>query len=325
MRDPRGRTIDSLRVSVTDRCNLRCVYCMPAGSVSFAPGPEVLTVNEIEDVVGFLVENAGLHRVRITGGEPLLRPDLPRLVERLRRLDIRDLSLTTNGQLLAPRARSLKEAGIDRVNVSMDSLDAERFRRVRRGGEAAKTLAGIDAALREGLVPVKLNVVLLRGVNDGELVEFVSFGIDRGIEVRFLELMAIGEAVPIHADRFLSMDDALERLRRVFRVERIPRPDGSPSIPFAVSNGRGFRGTIGFIPPVSRPFCGACRRLRLSATGLLRGCLMNEGGADLAPIFREAPAGDRRGRLGEAFRRVVLEKPRMSGMRTGIGMRTLGG
>jgi cyclic pyranopterin phosphate synthase len=325
MKDPRGRTIDSLRLSVTERCNLRCAYCLPAGPVSFASEEELLTAEEIEEAVRFLVERAGLRRVRITGGEPLLREDLLDLVGRLRPLNLQDLSLTTNGQLLVSRARALRDAGLDRVNVSLDSLDPERFRNVRRGGDVKKTVEGIHAALDAGLVPIKVNVVLLKGTNDGEIVEFARFGMKRGIEVRFLELMAIGEAASTHEGRFLSMDEALGRLRASFRVEELPRPDGSPSIPFAVSDGNGLGGTIGFIAPVSRPFCNACRRLRLSATGLLRGCLMNAGGVALAPILQNGAGDDRRRGLEEALRRAVDEKPWVSAMRTGVRMNTLGG
>jgi cyclic pyranopterin phosphate synthase len=325
MKDGFGREIDSLRVSVTDRCDLRCVYCMPARGARFVPRDALLTVEEITDVVRFLAGHAGLRRVRITGGEPLVRPDLPDLIEKLAELPLEDLALTTNGQLLAPKARLLKRLGLRRVNISIDSLEQERFRHVVRGGDLEKTLAGVDAAAEAGLRPIKLNVVLLKGMNEEEIVELVRYGVEREIEVRFLELMAIGVASSFHKARFLSMDEALAGLRRVYRLEEIPRPPGSTSLSFGVSNGNGLRGTLGFIAPVSRLFCTQCRRLRLSATGTLRGCLMNAGGIEIAPILREASQGDRRAALADALRRAILEKPWVSGMKTNVGMHTLGG
>ncbi|RPJ49153.1 MAG: GTP 3',8-cyclase MoaA [Candidatus Latescibacterota bacterium] len=325
MKDTYGREIDCLRISTTDRCDLRCVYCMPARGARFVPHAELLAIDEIVEVVRFLAEHAGLRRVRITGGEPLVRPDLPDLVEKLAALPLEDLALTTNGQLLAPKAELLKSLGLRRVNISIDSLERERFRSVVRGGELDRTLDGIAAADAAGLRPIKLNVVLLKGMNEEEIVDLVRYGLEREVEVRFLELMSIGVAASFHEARFLSMDEALSALRRVYRLEELPRSPGATAVSFGVSNGNGLRGTLGFIAPVTRPFCTQCRRLRLSATGLLRGCLMNAGGVEIAPILRGSSAGDRRAALAEALHRAILEKPWVSAMKTDVGMHTLGG
>ncbi|MFH1276873.1 MAG: GTP 3',8-cyclase MoaA [Candidatus Eisenbacteria bacterium] len=324
MKDGYGRVIDRLRVSVTDRCDLRCVYCMPARGARFSPSADLLSFDEIESVVRFLVEKAGLRRVRITGGEPLVRPGLVGLVGRLAGLGLEDLAMTTNAQLLAPVAEDLRKAGLARVNVSLDSLDGERFRRLGRAGEVARTIEGIDAAIRAGLRPVKLNMVLLRGWNDDEIVDVVRFAAERKVEVRFLELMAIGESSPWHEKRFLPMDEAVKRLREVWRLDETPLSPGSTSVTYDVSNGNGFRGAVGFIAPVTRPFCSHCRRLRLSADGLLRGCLMNPGGVDLMPVLR-GEGTEREEGLRRALHRAIAEKPWVSDMETGVGMHALGG
>jgi cyclic pyranopterin phosphate synthase len=298
---------------------------MPYRGSVFAPREEILTADEIVEVVRFFSEEAGLRKVRITGGEPLVRSDLSEIVERLAALGVEDLALTTNGQLLAEKAEALRRRGLRRVNISIDSLSGDRFRSVVRGGRLERTLAGIEAAGEAGLRPIKLNVVMLRGANDDEIVDLVHYAVERGVEVRFLELMAIGVAASFHEARYLSMDEAIARIRRVFRMEELPREAGATALSFGVSNGSGVRGTIGFIAPVSRPFCTECRRIRLSATGLLRGCLMNAGGVEIAPILRNPANGDRRAALAGALRRAVAEKPWVSGMRTEIGMHTLGG
>lgn len=326
MKDGYGRVIDRLRISVTDRCDLRCVYCMPAKGVRFSPSADLLRFEEIEEVVRFLAEEAGLRRVRITGGEPLVRPGLVDLVGRLSRLGLEELAMTTNAQRLGPVAEELRRAGLTRVNISIDSLDGERFRRLGRAGDLARTVEGIDAALRAGLGPVKLNMVLLRGWNDDEIVDVVRFAAERDVEIRFLELMAIGEASPWHERRFVSMEEALGRLREVWRLEERPLSPGSTAVEYDLSNGNGFRGAVGFIAPVTRPFCSHCRRLRLAADGLLRGCLMNAGGVDLKPLLRGGEEGEEREeRLRTALRSAIAEKPWVSDMETGVRMNALGG
>lgn len=324
MKDDFGRVIDRLRVSVTDRCDLRCVYCMPAAGLRFLPREDLLGFDEIEEVVGFLARRAGLRRVRITGGEPLVRPGVPSLVARLARLGLEDIAMTTNAQLLAASARELKEAGLSRVNISIDTLRPDRFRRLARAGDWERTVDGIDAALGAGLEPVKLNMVVMRGWNDDEIVDAARFAAERGVEIRFLELMSIGEAGPWHDERFMPMEEAVSRLRDVWRLEPSISEEGSTSVTYAMTNGNGFRGTVGFIAPVTRPFCAHCRRLRLSAGGALRGCLMTSGGVDLKPVLRGG-GPDREEALFRAVREAVLAKPWVSGMETGVRMHTLGG
>lgn len=322
--DSYGRLIDRIRISVTDRCDLRCMYCMPVSVDNFTPEDQLLDYDEITEAVRFLRENAGLSRVRLTGGEPLLRPELHLLVEKLSRLDLDEIVLTTNGQLLRTHARKLREAGLKRVNVSVDSLDPARFREIRRGGELRKTLDGIDTALAEGLAPLKLNVVLMKGWNEEEAVSLVRFGLDRGVRVRFLELMSIGEAGPIFGDRFVGMDTVLDRLRGVFDLEEMPRVDGGTSLDFRIKGVEGEESVIGFVAPVTRPFCSRCGRLRLSASGVMRGCLMNAAGVDLKPILR-GRAETRSESLQEALIKVVRAKPELSDMESCVSMHELGG
>jgi len=324
MKDGYGRIIDRLRVSITDRCNLRCVYCMPLHGIPFVPHREILSYEEITEAVRFLHENAGLRRVRITGGEPLLRPDVPRFVEMLGRIGLDDIALTTNAQLLARHADALRDAGLARVNISIDSLRPERFHRLGRAGDLERTLAGIDAARSAGLAPVKLNMVVMRGWNDDEIVDLVRYSAERGIEIRFLELMAIGEAGPFHEKRFVSMDECLERIGASFDLAEAPLELGSTSVTYDVSDGNGLSGIIGFIAPVSRPFCGHCRRLRLSATGRFRGCLTSTEGIDIRSILRGPEAG-REEELCRALDRAIVQKPWLSGMANDTTMHALGG
>lgn len=325
MRDARGREITCLRLSVTDRCNLRCVYCMPPTGTRLVPKSELLTYDEIVRVVRFLVESSGLTRVRITGGEPLVRPDIPWLVERLAGLGLEEVTLTTNAQLLPRHAQTLKSAGLRRVNISIDSLKPDRFRKLTRASDHGRTLEGIEAALAAGLTPVKLNVVLMKGSNDDEVVDFVRFVMDRDLEVRFLELMSIGQAAPFHEERFVPMESAVESLDKVFRLSEMPRTSGSTSIRYAVSNGNGQRGLVGFIAPVTRPFCAECGRLRLGATGLLRGCLMSAEGIDLKVVLRGSKEGEVEKGLRRAVWAAVCQKPWTSEMETREGMHMLGG
>ncbi|MFH1278905.1 MAG: GTP 3',8-cyclase MoaA [Candidatus Eisenbacteria bacterium] len=325
MRDPWGREITCLRLSITERCNLRCVYCQPAVGIRLVPKSEVLTYGEIIRVVRCLVESAGLARVRITGGEPLVRPSLLSLIERLARLDLEELTLTTNGQLLAPLAKALKEAGIRRVNISIDTLRPDLFENLTRGGDLGRTLEGIEAALAAGLTPVRLNVVLMKGWNDEEVVEFVRYALDRGLEVRFLELMPIGRPGLLHSERFVSMASAVERLREGFQLTELSRFPGTTSIPYRVSDGNGRTGGIGFIAPVTRPFCNECGRLRLSATGILRGCLMHREGSDLKSVLRDSTRGGGEAGLLRGVREAIGRKPWAGHMESTEGMYRLGG
>ncbi len=322
--DRHGRVADSLRISLTDRCDLRCSYCMPLTGNTFAPSEEVLTDDEIVAVASFLVRRTGVRRIRLTGGEPLLRAGLVELVGRLAATGVEDLAMTTNAQLLAGRAPALREAGLTRVNISLDTLKPDRFRELARTGELQRTLDGIDAALEAELTPVKINTVLIRGVNDDEIVDLVRYCAGRKIELRFLELMAIGESAADHDARYMSTTEAIDRLSERFRLVPHDFVAGETSRRYTLSNGDGTKHTIGLISPVSDSFCSSCRRLRLGATGMLRGCLMNCDGPDLRSILRSGdPEWETRleAKVSEAFH----QKPWLSEMTTAVTMHRLGG
>lgn len=279
----------SLRVSVTDRCSLRCTYCVPARRVPLAPPGDVLSDEEVLRVVLALDAHFGLEQVRITGGEPLLRCNLDRLVSMLAEAGVRDLALTTNGQQLSGLAGRLKLAGLKRVNVSLDSLEPRTFAAITRGGLLERTLSGIAAAQAAGLKPLKLNMVVMRGRNDHEIVDLMRFAIEQDCQMRFLELMPIGEAAAGFDDLFVPTSEVQERLREEFTLVALPVDPAGTSRNYIVRDGMGRSATAGFISPYSEPFCVGCRRLRLTATGLLIGCLARAEGIPLAPLLR----GDR--------------------------------
>jgi len=296
VKDQFGRRIEYLRVSVTDKCNLRCVYCMPLEGMPWMRRDELLTYEEIERVVRTMA-GMGLRRVRITGGEPLVRRDLPELVGMLARVPgIDDLSLSTNAVLLDEHAEALRAAGIRRVNVSLDSLRPDRVDAIaRRPGSFPKILAGFDAAERVGFDPIKVNVVLIRGSNDDEIEEFAEITRERPWHVRFIELMPTGSNLDLSANHYYSCQAALERLRAVERLEPVAGPPGNG--PATYYRFPGAPGTVGVITPMSHTYCDRCNRMRLTADGHLRPCLVGDlqpnlrdpmrGGADLVPLIEE--------------------------------------
>lgn len=288
---PNSRAL-SLRVSVTDRCSLRCAYCAPGAGAIKAAEKEVLSFEAITSFVRLLKARFGLTEVRLTGGEPLLRPRIERLVAMLKEEGVTGLALTTSGQQLAARAEALKRAGLERVNISLDSLDPKTFAELSGGGDLDRTLAGIEAALSAGLHPVKLNVVVLRGWNDTEASDLVRFGAARGCQVRFLELMPIGVAEAAFEDRFMSSADLLDRLRRDFVLTPLPVDPRSTSRNYSARDSSGCVATVGFISPVSEPFCFACPRLRLTASGMLLGCLARPDGISMVPLLRDGAEWD---------------------------------
>jgi cyclic pyranopterin phosphate synthase len=282
----------SLRVSVTDRCSLRCVYCAPGSVVVKAAEKEMLSFEAITSFVRLLKARFGLAEMRLTGGEPLLRPRIHELVAMLTAEGVTDLALTTSGQQLAVPAGALKRAGLKRVNISLDSLDPKTFTELTGGGDLDRTLAGIEAALSAGLHPVKLNVVVLRGWNDKGAADLVRFGAARGCPVRFLELMPIGVAETAFEDRFVPSAELLERLRRDFVLTPLPVDPRSTSRNYSARDSSGRVATVGFISPVSEPFCFACPRLRLTASGMLLGCLARPDGISLASLLRNGAEWD---------------------------------
>jgi cyclic pyranopterin phosphate synthase len=317
--DPFNRPINYLRISVTDRCNLRCVYCLPSEGITLLPQGEVLTYEEIARVAGLAAE-LGINKVRITGGEPLVRARLRELVTMLAGISgIDDISLTTNGVLLKQYAAELKQAGLKRVNVSLDSLSRANFERISRRDKLGDVLQGIEAAKACGLNPVKVNMVVMRGVNDDEVMDFARLTIAEGWHVRFIELMpfatdnppdghSIGGKANLHA-AFVSADEIKERLKGLGKLE--------PSLPIT-GNGpaRYFRlpqagGTIGFISPVSQHFCFSCNRLRLTAEGKLRPCLLSDHEIDLRQSLRRGASSRE---LKKVITEAIKEKPQEHGL-----------
>lgn len=322
--DKHGRVADRLRISLTDRCDLRCTYCMPLTGSKFASADELLTDEEICRVARFLVARTGITHIRLTGGEPLLRPGITDLVRELASTGIRDLAVTTNAQLLASKAAELKSAGITRVNISLDTLRPDRFKLMARAGDLQRTLDGIDAAIEEDLQPVKINTVLMRGENDDELLDIVHYCIGKGIEVRFLELMAIGESAATHDEKCIYTAETVERLEKKYKMIPHEFVPGETSRRYSLSNGDGTIHSIGFISPVSESFCNSCRRLRLSPTGMLRGCLMNSDGPRLRSILRNG-SDHWEEELGRIVFEAFQQKPWMSEMTTDVNMNRLGG
>jgi GTP 3',8-cyclase len=288
--DGHGRRIGDVRVSVTDRCNFRCQYCMPAEGLPWLERAEILRFEEIARLVGLLAE-MGVGDVRLTGGEPLVRRELPRLVEMLAALPaVRDLSLTTNGFLLERDADALVAAGIGRVNVSIDSLQRDRFYELTRRDALPQVLRGLEALARHPEVhPIKVNAVALRGTTEQEAIPFAEFARRTAFQVRFIEFM------PLDADRTWSPDQVLtgDELRalvdRVHPLEELPREPSSTARVFRFRDGRG---EIGFVNPVSEPFCSDCNRIRVTADGKLRTCLFSVGETDLRGPLRDGASDD---------------------------------
>jgi cyclic pyranopterin phosphate synthase len=282
----------ALRISVTDRCPFRCVYCMPGGGVPLAPREQVLTFEDILRFVRVVKRHFGLAKVRLTGGDPLCRHGILDLVRMLADEGVGALTMTTNAVLLAPVAAALRDAGLGRVNVSLDSLDPETFSRLTRGGDLGRVLEGIEAALAAGLTPVKLNAVVIRGWNDGEIVTLARWAFERDCAIRFLELMPIGCAEPLSRERFVSTDEVRGRLAEHFRLEPLAGDPTQSSRDFAASDDAGLAGTVGFIASETQPFCEACNRLRLTSTGWLIPCLARGGGRVVRDLLRDPDAED---------------------------------
>ena len=297
-----GRRISYLRVSVTDRCNLRCVYCLPAAGIRWLPREEILRFEEIAEVVRAGI-GLGLTRVRLTGGEPLVRDGIVELVRLLASMPgLDDLALTTNGVLLARDAHALARAGLRRANISLDTLEPERFHAITRFGALADVRAGIDAALDAGLSPVKLNMVVMRGVNDDELLEMGRLTFERPLHVRFIELMPLGDY--FSRERLVPSEEILDQLSALGELRPAASPGGCG--PAKVFRFDGALGTVGIIGAVTQAFCAQCNRLRLTASGSLRPCLDQESAVDLKPALRPSV---NRAHLARLIRDAVAAKP----------------
>ncbi len=293
----RGRTY--LRLSVTDRCNLRCRYCRPAADPpQREPSPSADDA-ELLDLVRLVHDETGIYKLRLSGGEPLLDPRLAELIEQLRSLlPAAKLAVTTNGTLLAENAADLHAAGLDSVNVSLDTLDPDRFRRLTRGGDLAATVGGIHAAAAAGFSKVKINAVLIRRVNGRELPDLVRRAAELGCEIRFIELMPYGQGAALFRSDYLAADEALDSLRRAFRYLGAAPPTGTAARYRFDVDGRAV--TVGMITPVSRPFCSRCDRLRLGRDGRLHVCLRQPSGVDLLGPLRAGDDCTVRRRIAEA-------------------------
>ena len=289
-----GRVHRDLRISLTDRCSLRCTYCMPAEGVPWLPGPTMLTTDELVRVAAVAVA-IGITEIRLTGGEPLLRPDVVTVVERLAQLTgpagAPEVSLTTNALRLPALAGPLRDAGLARVNISLDTLDRDRFRTLTRRDRLPQTLAGIAAADAVGLHPVKLNAVVMRGVNEDEVVDLVRFAVAHGYQMRFIEQMPLDAGHTWDRRAMVTQAEILDRLTSAFTLTELPGRGSAPAELWQVDEGPA---TVGVIASVSAPFCGACDRLRLTADGQLRACLFARTETDLRTLLRgeEATDGD---------------------------------
>jgi len=282
--DTFGRVVNNLRISVTDRCNLRCQYCMPADGVPWVPKEQVLSFEEMVRIVR-VMSGMGISKIRITGGEPLVRRGLTDLVERFSRLaGVEDISLTTNGVLLAPLAHALYKAGLGRINISLDSLRPDSFASITRANLFGRIKEGIQAAVEAGFDPIKLNMVVIRGVNDDEIADFARLTRHSHFEVRFLEYMPLDGYGNWDRNKLVSGAEILERLRAVGKLEMIQSNDRSEVAQrFRLS---GCQGEIGLILPVTQPFCANCSRLRVTAEGFIKNCLFGQEEWNLRDLMR---------------------------------------
>jgi cyclic pyranopterin phosphate synthase len=284
--DQFGRTIEYLRISVTDRCNFRCSYCMPAEGLPWLPKSDILSYEEIRDVVAQLA-TMGLRRIRITGGEPTIRPQLATLVRFLRAMPgVEDIALSTNGVKLPELSRELVDAGLDRVNMSSDSLRPERIAAIARRDLGFDPIRAADAAQAAGLDPIKLNVVVMRGINDDEIVDFARLTLERPWHVRFIELMPVGEMAMLTDDHVVPSAEVLSRITRELGALMPADGPARGNGPAAYSRLAGAAGTIGIITPMTHTYCGSCNRVRLTADGRLRTCLFGDHEVDLREPLR---------------------------------------
>lgn len=301
--DPFQRKIEYVRLSVTDRCDLRCFYCMPKGFDGFNEPEDWLTFDEIERVISAFTA-LGVKRVRITGGEPLARRHLPDLVKRLHNSTaVEDLSLSTNAVQLARHAESLYDAGISRINVSLDSLKADRFAKITGGGKLEKVLKGLQKARETGFQPIKINMVAMRGINDDEFSDMLQFCIDNDFALRFIETMPIGDTGRDATETYLNLQDVRRDIEREFELVPAVMPGGGPARYFRIKNSNT---RIGFITPISQHFCETCNRVRLSVDGTLYLCLGQEDSVALRPHLRQGISNEG---LEELIVQAIAQKP----------------
>lgn len=295
MKDSFGREINYLRISLTDRCNLRCKYCMPENGVLKFPHEEILTLEEIYTIIKAFVD-LGVNKIRFTGGEPLARKGVVDLISKVSRLDgVKDLAMTTNGILLKEYAKDLKDAGLNRVNISLDTLNEDKYRMITRGGNLNTVMKGIEEAKKIGLTPIKINTVLIGGFNDDEIESLIKLTEKEEIDVRFIELMPIGEAASWAKEKFISNDIVLGKVKELIPV---PREDmSSPAVYYKLPNGKG---KVGIINPISCKFCENCNRVRLTSKGQLKLCLHSNVEIDIKEVLRN----------GQDIKKLILQSIR---------------
>lgn len=299
------RHISYLRISLTDRCNLRCIYCMPKEGISLFGHKDVLSFEEIERIAS-AAARLGISRIRITGGEPLVRKGVNGLAGVLTKLPgIEDVSLTTNGILLTEHAAALRRAGVRRINISLDTLDAEKYKRITRGGDIQKVLDGISAARREGFSPIKINVVAMRGINDDEIAEFARLTIERPVHIRFIEFMPVNIATDWDETSFISSSETREIIGRIGTLQPVDTCEKSG--PAEMYRLDGAAGQLGFISPLSNHFCDTCNRMRLTADGKLRTCLFSDQEIDLRELLRSGVSDQC---LEQAIAEAIKSKPK---------------
>jgi GTP 3',8-cyclase len=303
LRDSFGRPIRDLRISVTDRCNFRCTYCMPFDEYVWIDRSEILTFEEITRLVRLFV-NLGVDKVRLTGGEPLVRRDLERLIAGLSSISsLEDICLTTNGALLAEQAQTLAAAGLNRINISIDTLDPEKFRRITKRGDLSQVLEGLRTAQRCGLKPIKINAVVERGVNDDDIIPLVEFSRENGLAIRFIEYMDVGNSNNWITEKMVPKREILEVINARYPLREVGRDDDSaPSVDYQFVDGQG---DVGVIASVTEPFCASCTRARLTADGKLVTCLFSNRGYDLKRLLRNGASDDQ---LTEAITSVWKQR-----------------
>lgn len=299
--DPFGRVVRDLRISVTDRCNFRCTYCMPEEGMQWMPRSEILTFEEIERLARICVERYDFDGIRLTGGEPTIRAHITTLVSKLAALGV-NVAMTTNGATLRNCAHDLREAGLDRINISLDTLDREKFARMTRRDELDNVLLGIEAAKSAGFDPVKINAVVERGANDDEIVDLARFGRDEGVEVRFIEFMPLDASDEWQRGKVVGQDEIVAQLAEVWPLELMPARGAAPADRWRYLDGRG---TVGVIPTVTKPFCGDCDRVRLTADGQFRTCLFATDEFDLRAALRNGETDEQ---IAERIRAAVGTK-----------------
>ncbi len=294
LRDQFGRNLHYLRISLTDACNFRCVYCMPE-HIRFKDRKDLMQNDELLFLARAFVD-LGVDKIRLTGGEPMLREGLTEIISAIKGMGVNDLSMTTNGSLLADKAEELAVAGLDRVNISLDSLDPTKFRRITRWGSFADVWAGIIAAEKAGLTPIKINVVVVRGYNDDDVVDLAGLTLEHPWDIRFIELMPVGSEGGFALDALVPSAETKAKIESAFgELEAVPGYNGEdPSRPYRIP---GAPGRLGFISSVTAPFCAGCTRLRLTADGKLRLCLLHEDEVDLLTPLRQGTSYDEMKRL----------------------------